>query len=79
MADILHIRPVNDIATIQIGDKSVRATFEHDTSTGEPDCLCGPEMRPEKREDGSIGWLIVHHALDGRERRETPEAGDRPG
>lgn len=66
MADVLHIRPVDDSA-------------EHDTSTGEPDCICGPEMRPEKREDGSIGWLIVHHALDGRERRETPEAGDRPG
>ena len=66
MADVLHVRPVGD-------------SVEHDTSTGEPVCVCGPEVRPEKREDGSMGWLVVHHSLDGRERRETPEAGDRPG
>jgi hypothetical protein len=57
MTDILHVRPVGDLV-------------EHDTSTGEPDCVCGPEVRPEKREDGSMGWLIVHRSLDGRERAE---------
>ena len=80
MADVLHIRPIGDSAVIQLAGKTIRAAFDHDTSTGEPDCVCGPEVRPEKREDGSIGWLIVHHSLDGRERRETPgadrEAGD---
>jgi hypothetical protein len=50
VTDILHIRPVGDL----VG---------HDTSTSEPDCVCGPEVRPEKREDGSVGWLIVHHEL----------------
>lgn len=53
--DVLHIRPLGD----PIG---------HDTSTGGPDCARGPEARPEKREAGSVGWLIVHHSLDGRER-----------
>jgi hypothetical protein len=42
----------------------------HDTSTAEPDCACGPEVRPVTQEDGSIGWLLVHHSLDGRERGE---------
>jgi hypothetical protein len=67
VTDILHVHPRGDRVTIQLGGKTVRATIGHDTSTGEPDCVCGPEVRPEKREDGSMGWLIVHHSLDGRE------------
>lgn len=31
------------------------------------DCICGPRVEPVKREDGSIGWVVIHHALDGRE------------
>lgn len=31
------------------------------------DCPCGPDVQPIKREDGSVGWLVVHHSLDGRE------------
>jgi hypothetical protein len=42
----------------------------HDTSTTEPDCVCGPEVRPATQEDGSVGWLLVHHSLDGREQAE---------
>lgn len=34
-------------------------------------CLCGPRAEPVKRPDGSYGWLIVHHALDGRTDAET--------
>lgn len=30
------------------------------------DCICGPTSIPVKRDDGSVGWVIVHHALDGR-------------
>jgi hypothetical protein len=56
VADTAHAVPVGDLV-------------EHDTSTSEPDCVCGPETRPEKREDGSMGWLIVHHSLDGREQK----------
>lgn len=30
-------------------------------------CVCGPTTQPVERDDGSISWLLVHHALDGRE------------
>lgn len=33
-------------------------------------CPCGPEIEPVKRDDGSIGWSITHHSLDGRENLE---------
>lgn len=57
MADVEHVHPLDDL-------------IEHDTATEEPDCVCGPTVRPEKQDDGSIGYLIVHHSLDGRELRE---------
>lgn len=34
------------------------------------DCLCGPQAQPVVREDGSVGWVHVHHSLDGREAAE---------
>lgn len=43
----------------------------HDISTTEADCVCGPTVEPVTRDDGSIGWLIVHHSLDGREHAPT--------
>ncbi|MGW2550696.1 hypothetical protein [Streptomyces sp. NPDC001635] len=55
MAD-LHVIPVDD-------------AIEHDTSVG-GQCVCGPTERPEKRDDGSVGWIAVHHSLDGRELHE---------
>jgi hypothetical protein len=54
-ADDRHVYPVNDLV-------------EHDTS-GEP-CVCGPEMQPVERADGSIGYVVIHHSLDGRELHE---------
>lgn len=36
------------------------------------DCVCGPRVEPVKRRDGSMGWLYVHHSLDGREQHEPP-------
>lgn len=54
--DIIHVYPVNDLV-------------EHDTSEG-GDCPCGPRTEPVKREDGSMGWLVTHHSLDGREQQE---------
>ncbi|MFJ4926854.1 hypothetical protein [Streptomyces sp. NPDC088736] len=53
MAD-LHVTPVGD-------------AIEHDTSADSA-CVCGPTDKPVPREDGSIGWIAVHHSLDGRER-----------
>lgn len=41
---------------------------EHETEG--TDCPCGPTTEPVFREDGSNGWLIVHHSLDGRETNE---------
>ena len=35
------------------------------------DCACIPTTEPVHRADGSVGWLITHHSLDGREREET--------
>lgn len=47
----VHVVPVNDL-------------IEHETSE---DCPCGPTAEAVKRDDGSVGWVITHHALDGRE------------
>jgi hypothetical protein len=51
----VHVYPDNDL-------------IEHDTDGG--DCLCGPKSEGVKNEDGSYGWVIVHHSLDGREAHE---------
>jgi hypothetical protein len=53
----LHVTPQSDL----VG---------HDTSTAEPDCVCGPEATPVDQDDGAVGWLLVHHSLDGREQTE---------
>lgn len=45
----------------------VRDLIEHDDSE---DCTCGPTTEPVERDDGSFGWLVVHHSLDGREASE---------
>ncbi len=52
----VHVHPVGDVV-------------EHDTNGD--GCVCGPTTEPVFREDGSTGWLIVHHSLDGRERSES--------
>lgn len=51
----VHVVPTNDL-------------IDHDT-TGD-DCPCGPTTEPIMREDGSNGWMVVHHSLDGREKHE---------
>ena len=50
----LHVTPRNDLIAHTLTD----------------DCPCGPRDEPVKREDGSMGWITVHHSLDGRERDE---------
>lgn len=37
------------------------------------DCPCGPDVEAVFREDGSNGWHIMHHSLDGREKHEPPK------
>lgn len=51
----LHVHPLGDLV-------------QHDLDS--EDCVCGPTVRPVMHDDGSIGWLILHHALDGREKTE---------
>jgi hypothetical protein len=36
---------------------------EHEVSE---DCVCGPTVEPVVQADGTIGWLFIHHRLDGR-------------
>jgi hypothetical protein len=50
-----HVFPVDDL-------------IEHDTDGN--DCPCGPKTEPVERDDGSFGWLVCHHSLDGREMAE---------
>lgn len=54
--DHVHVIPIDDL-------------IEHEYDE-EGDCPCGPEVRPVEREDGSIAWLYVHNALDGRDLEE---------
>lgn len=56
LTDTIHVIPVNDL-------------IEHDTS-GEQPCVCGPDTEAVMRDDGSNGWLVTHHSLDGREQHE---------
>ncbi len=53
----LHVLPANDL-------------IEHETTD---DCPCGVTTEPVEREDGSMGWLHIHHSLDGREAAEVPK------
>ena len=57
-SDIIHVYPVRDL-------------IEHDTNSDE--CVCGPTTEAVPREDGSFGWVVVHHSLDGREQREPKD------
>lgn len=60
-ADVVHVLPVDDL-------------IKHD-ATGD-ECACGPDTEPVKRDDGSIGWLIKHHSLDGRELNEEQTSAE---
>ena len=43
----------------------------HDVVEHEPtECVCSPSAEMVKRDNGSIGWVEVHHALDNREAHE---------
>lgn len=49
---IVHTYPVGDLVA-------------HDTNGG--DWVCGPTTEAVFRDDGSNGWQVIHHSLDGRE------------
>lgn len=50
-----HVLPVGDF-------------LHHDLDA---ECACGPTTQPVPRHDGTVGWVYVHHSLDGRERDEA--------
>ena len=56
----VHVWPETDIV-------------EHDVDSD--DCICGPDTVPVARQNGSVGWMIRHHSLDGRERTEDSSDG----
>jgi len=58
-ADSVHVLPVGDVV-------------DHEDMGDE--CVCGPTSEPVKRDDGSMGWVIIHNSLDGREISEGTEA-----
>ena len=60
MSDTYHVYPVNDLV-------------EHNTDG--TDCVCGPTVVPVERSDGSFGYVITHHSLDGRELYEVTNNG----
>lgn len=37
------------------------------------ECVCGPEQRALTRPSGAVDWLVVHHALDGRDLLTVPQ------
>lgn len=41
--------------------------------TTDEDCICGPTTTPVSIDDGSMGWRVTHHSLDGREHNESRE------
>ena len=56
--DTYHVYPTGDL-------------IEHE-ATGDG-CPCGPALEAVPRDDGSYGWLLTHHSLDGREKSEPKE------
>lgn len=45
----VHVLPVNDL-------------IDHDLTDS---CPCGPADQSVIRDDGSVGWIVVHASLDG--------------
>lgn len=54
----VHVAPVGDLVEHDIGDNG--------------ECVCGPRYVPVKRADGSVGWVVTHNSLDGRDLAEVP-------
>lgn len=52
-----------DVADVVPHNDLIEHTYE--------DCGCGPRTEPVNRVGGSVGWIHVHHSLDGREQTEA--------
>lgn len=49
----------NAVHTMPVNDKFIHFADE--------DCGCAPRVEPVPREDGTVGWLYIHDAADGRD------------
>lgn len=49
----------HEVHVIPRNDRSAHPTVN--------ECPCVPRTEPVEREDGTIGWVVIHNALDGRE------------
>jgi hypothetical protein len=49
----VHVLPLDDLTTHSPTD----------------DCVCGADVEPIERLDGSLAYVITHPSLDGRERK----------
>lgn len=47
-----------------MAEKVTGDLVEHELSD---DCVCGPTVEAVFANDGSCGWLVIHHALDDRD------------
>jgi hypothetical protein len=61
---------MNEVHVVPIED-----VIDHEPT----DCVCSPSTEPVRRDDGSYGWLIVHHSLDGREQLELADGRNHGG
>jgi hypothetical protein len=75
----VHVYPLSD-ATGHVGPEDPQGRSEGWLSIAElpgeqfDDCPCGPSVEPVPADDGSMGWLVTHHSLDGRELTEVGDA-----
>lgn len=63
MAQDGELTVANEVHVLPRGD-----LIEHEAGDG---CPCGPRTEPVPGDDGSVGWVVVHHSLDGRELIEV--------
>lgn len=63
---ISHLNPPTQVVPKSSSDGS----FCHEL---DEDCPCGPTTEPVQRGDGSVGWVLIHHSLDGRENQEVTD------
>lgn len=61
------------MADAEVGAGQRRAASharEAQIDTSGAECVCGPDTEAVFRDDGSNGWVVIHHSLDGREAHE---------
>jgi hypothetical protein len=63
-------RPGRWLSTVQDDGAHVVPLYDIVRHTANDECVCGPTVEAVPRSDGSVGWMLTHHSLDGREQHE---------